>query len=394
MSRREPPLFILLVLASFASVSAVLFTPALPEISKKLEISQAQAQLTMTIFLVGYALGNLPYGPIANRFGRKPAIYLGGALAAIGSLLVTLVSSRDTFWLFILGRFLMALGSAVGMKVAFTMVGDVYQQQTATKKISSFIYSFALAPCLATAIGGALTLHLGWQSCFYFLIGYSLLICFLGSLLPETAPSKDLNALNIEKIAAGYLEKFRSKELVACGLIMGCMSAIIYLFATEAPFIGIEKIGLSPDTYGLLTFIPPIGMITGSLITKWLTGKKDPHFLMLLAGLSSLVISTLMLGLFILGPVNVWTLFIPMPFLFVGLAFLFANTSALAMVRAKNKSNASCVMNFINMGTAVVALLLLELLPVHEAFFMPLLFVLFSGFILLLRRHIAPTVVL
>ncbi|MBI2742836.1 MAG: MFS transporter [Chlamydiales bacterium] len=380
---------ILMMLASFASVSAVLFTPALPEIRMKLQMSQAQVQLTMTAFLIGYALGNLPYGPIANRFGRKPAIYLGGLIAVIGCLLIVLVNSRELFWLFILGRFLMAIGSAVGMKVAFTMVGDVCDQTEATRKISSFIYAFALGPCAAIAIGGALTLHFGWQSCFYLLAGYSLLVCLLSALLPETLAERDTKALNFVKIKEGYLEKFRNKKLISCALIMGCMSAITYLFATEAPFIGIEEIGLTPYAYGLLTFIPAMGMIVGSLITRLLAGKKDPLVVMHWGSLLSVFISLLMLVLFLFEQVSVWTLFIPMPFLYVGFTFLFSNASALAMFHAKDKSNASSVMNFINMGMAVVALFFIEIIPIDKPYLLPLLFIVFALATLLLRRRLA-----
>ena len=83
----EPQFLILLLIASFASVGAVLFTPALPSIRDFFHVSVGESQLTITSYLVGYALGQLPYGPLANRYGRKPALYMGISLSIVGSLL-------------------------------------------------------------------------------------------------------------------------------------------------------------------------------------------------------------------------------------------------------------------------------------------------------------------
>ena len=273
---KEPPLIILLLLLCFPSIAAVLFTPALPEISRTMGISSSEAQLTMTVFLVGYALGNLPWGPISNRFGRKPAIYMGIALTIVGCLLVVFAGTLPLFGLFLTGRFLMALGSSVGMKIAFTMIGDVYQHQRAAQKMAYTMLAFAIGPSLSMVLGGFLTEQLGWQSCFYFLACYSALLGLLALFLPETCLRLDPRALNLAQIKEGYAKKLKNKKLVYSALLMGCGTSFVYVFATMAPFVGIDFIGLKPETYGLLNFIPPVGMIIGSLISRTLAGKRDP----------------------------------------------------------------------------------------------------------------------
>ena len=382
---KEPQLFILLLLASFASVSAVLFTPALPELTKSLGVSSSQAQLSMTAFLIGYAFGSLPYGPFSNRYGRKPAIYVGILLAIIGSLLILMAGSLHSFWLLLGGRFLSALGSNVGLKITYTMIGDVYSQTKATKTISYIMLAFAIAPGLAIALGGLLTDQFGWTSCFYFLAAYSVLLLLLCIFLPETSHGIDPEALEPAKIKEGFLKKLKNKKLVTCAFIMGCATSFVYLFASEAPFIGIETLGLEADEYGALNFIPPIGMIIGSFFSYQLAGKKDILSIILLG----IVISTLgaiaMLTLFLGGVINLWTLFIPMPFIYIGLSFIFSNASGLAMSHAQNKSNASAVMNFINMGVAVLSLVLIEALPTHQAYNLPLFFLILGIVMFVLR---------
>lgn len=382
---QEPQLFILLLLASFASVSAVLYTPALPAMAESFRITNAQAQISMTAFLIGYALGNLPYGPFSNRYGRKPAIYVGILLAIVGSLLILLGGALHSFWLLVMGRFIAALGSSVGLKITFTMIGDVYSQTKATKTISYMMLSFAIAPGLAIALGGLLTSQFGWESCFYFLAGYSALLLLFSLRLPETGQEKDLEALNCTKIITGLWKKFKNKQLVTCALIMGCATSFVYLFASEAPFIGITHIGLRADTYGILNFIPPIGMIMGSFFAHQLAGKKSILTILVMGIGIAFLGSIVMCILFLAGTINALSLFIPMPFIYIGLALIFSNASGLAMTGAKNKSNASAVMNFINMGTSVLALTTIESLPSHKIYVLPFFF-LFLGCLMLILR--------
>ncbi len=385
-AKKEPSLFILMLLVSFASTFAVLYTPALPQMAAQLNLTSAQAQLTMTVFLIGYALGMLPYGPLSNRFGRKPPLLVGILLALISSLLMIVASRWQLFGLACLSRFLMALGSSAGIKMAFTMVGDVYPQEKATKKISLLILAFAIAPGVGIALGGLLTERFGWESCFYFLTAYSVLLFLLSLSLPETCAARDLEPLNVNKIKTGYLRALKNPILVTTALMMGCGTSVVYLFASEAPFIGMDRLGLTPDTYGVLNFIPPMGMIIGSLCSRSLAGKKSTTSTLSLGSWIALFGSAVMLLLFLTNWITVWTLFLPMPFIYIGLSFIYSNASALAMSHAKDKSNASAIMNFINLGVSVVAVLSIESLPIHPASLMPLLFVLFTLLLLLLNK--------
>lgn len=381
----KPNLFILLLLASFASVSAVLFTPALPEIAQKFGITASQSQLMMTLFLVGYALGNLPYGPFSNRYGRKPAIYVGILLAIIGSLLILLAGYQKAFWLLLLGRFISALGSSVGLKITFTMIGDVHAQTQATKNISYVMLSFAIAPGLAIALGGFLTNALGWESCFYFLTFYSLLLLLLSFFLPETLKSLDKKALHYNKILTGLALQLKNRILVSSALIMGCATSFVYLFASEAPFIGISQIGLKADTYGLLNFIPPIGMIVGSYFSHRIAGTREIRSILTLGILITVVASLTMFVLFLFNFVSPYSLFIPMPFIYIGLSLIFSNSSGLAMTQAQDKSNASAMMNFINMSTSVIVLLVLEGIALHRSYILPLFFLCLCCVMFILR---------
>ncbi|MBS0605655.1 MAG: multidrug effflux MFS transporter [Parachlamydiales bacterium] len=380
----KPQFSILLILVSFASVGAVLFTPALPSIQEFFDISVGKAQLTVTTYLIGYAFAQLPYGPIANRYGRKPALYLGISLAIIGSLLCALSAPAHSFGLLLFGRIIQALGASVGLKVSFTMIADAFDQTAATKTISKLLLSFAVMPSLAIGIGGWLTQRFEWQSCFYFLVFFSFASLFLVARLPETAPSLDPQALRLPSIIAAYRAKLSNARLVTSGLIMGCGTAVIYIFASKAPFIGIKLIGLNPEQFGLYNFIPLIGMVSGSLLGSRLAGRFS--LINLLGGgiIGTLIATMTMLVPFATGLVTTWTLFVPMVLIYIAESVIYAHISSFALTGAKNKSNASAVLNWINMSVAVIAVLLAEFIYPEDALIMPVSFAFFFLVMLLL----------
>ncbi|MCE5319244.1 MAG: MFS transporter [Parachlamydia sp.] len=388
MKIRELSLLLLSIIISFASVLSVLFVPAFPEMAIGMGISSAQVQMTLSIFVVGYAISVLPYGPISNRFGRKPAIYLGASIATCGSLLVLIAGECSLFWLMIIGRFITALGSGVGLKVAFTMVGDVYQKEAATKKLSTLILAFAITPGLGIAIGGFLTQYLGWRSCFYFMAAYCLFVLALSFFLPETAKERDAAALDLRKIKEGLFGTFRNATVITCGLLMGCGASVIYLFAALGPFIGISLLGVSPNEYGLLNFIPPAGMIAGSFLGLFLAGKWEPLKVIALGISVIFIFSSAMLALSLMDTFNIWCLFLPMLFIYLGFSLVYSNASSMALSRAPDKSNASAVMHFCNLGTAVVMLFIVTALPFKQPFILPLVFLLLTVGMLALKRRL------
>lgn len=384
MKRNEPQFFILLLLVSFGSVGAVLFTPALPMIQSFFGLSVGEVQLSITSYLVGYALGQLPYGPLANRFGRKKALYMGMSLAFVGSLLCSFAAPLNSFALLVVARFVQALGSCVGLKVSFTMIGDVYNQTEATKKISRIALSFAIMPGIAVALGGWLTEMFNWQSCFYFLSLFALGMILLSTLLPETSKSLDRDALKIRSILHGYGLKFKTERIVISGLLMGCGAAVIYIFAAKAPFIGINLIGLEPAVFGYFNLIPPVGMIIGTLLAMKLAGKVPVLNLLLFGAVGSLLMTFVMLIPFAMGLINAWTLFFPMVLIYVAEAVVYANASSFGLAHAINKSNGSAVINFINIGTTVLAVLVAEFVYPESVILLPISFLVAFGIMLLL----------
>lgn len=371
-----PKIVILLLLCTFASFMGILFTPALPELAKDFGLSQAVALRTMSIFLIGYAIGQLPYGPIANRFGRKGAITIGAAIAFCGTILAFFSTA---FWVLCLARFIQAIGSSVGLKIAFTMIGDLHAGESAAKGVANLAISFGFIPGLAAAIGGFVTVWAGWRGCFLLLSVYVILLWLLSRILPETAHELHRDALQLKKISHGYMQQFRNAYVILHAFLAGLTTASIYIFVTLSPYIGIERIGLTPDTFGLWALVPSLGLFVGAVFSRKLSAKKPR--IAILSGIFIFLFAIASLSvLFAEGIIVPWSLFIPAFFFYMGSNLIWTQALASGLSSAADKSNASAVMQFINMGTATVGVLLVGAVPPTTTMLLPAAF----GLILLL----------
>ncbi len=259
------------------------------------------------------------------------------------------------------------------------MVLDVYDSAVATRLISRFLAAFAIMPGIAAAIGGGLVQWLNWESCFYFLAFFGMVMLILVSRLPETAPSIDPKAFLLKTIVANYRSKFTNRRLLVCGFLVGSGTAIVYLFAARAPFIGIELMGMRPDVFGFFNCIPSLGMLIGSVSTGWMIQKMAPFPLLRLGILMGFGLSCAMLLAFSLFYPSVGSLFILVSLIYIVDAWVFTMGSSLGLTTAKNKSNASAVFNCLNIGSALIVVLLSEWIYPEAAIVLPLAMVLLFG---------------
>lgn len=370
---RKLPFFTLLLMISFASVNAVLFTPALPNIAAFFHISESHSQLTITWFLIGYALGQLLYGPLASRFGRKPALYVGIILQILSSFLCVSAGLLNQYTVLVLGRFLLALGSGVGLKMTFTMVNDCYDGKKSSQIISYLILAFAITPGLSIALGGVLNTHFGWMSCFYAGALYGIILLLLSTKIPETLANIDSNALQFSHLLPAYTEQFKNKQLILGGLLMGISGAFIYVFATIAPFIAINFFSMSSTAYGFANLLPSIGLIIGSLCSAKLAGTMS--FTSIIGvGIGIILGGVVVMYTTLLTQTPVlYAIFIPAMIIYMGLCFILPNASSIAMASTTDKAHASAVMNFVNMGSITLIVLSLGIFSL-KPILLPLVF--------------------
>lgn len=366
---RLPQIIVLTILFSFMSLAAIIFTPAYTELSRQFSLSSSQNQWMMTIFLFGTAIGRLPFGPLANRFGRKNTLFLGLFISLLGTVLTL---SAPTYPMICLGRFIQALGGAATLKLSYTMIADVHVGAAATKLLSYSMFVYAILPGIGTAISGFLTPRYGWRGGFWLFAAFTLVVAFACFSLPETAKKKDLGALKIQRIIHDYAHQFKNIYLILWSCLIGLSTAVIFIFDQEAPFIAINTLGMSPENYGIFFLASSVGIAGGALCTAWLADRISASWGMFL-GICIIFLGGLTMGSFFRERwISGWALFLPQIIVQFGDALLFTFASSQGLSEAKDKSNASAVMLFINSLVSLVGTFAVGTLSSRSSMTLPL----------------------
>ena len=383
---KKPHLLTLIVLISYGSIGAALFTPAIPALMDRFGINASMAQLTLMLYLVGYSIGQLIYSPLAKRFGRKPALYIGIGISLIGTFFCSVAGPLDSFSLLVASRFVSALGSSAGLSLTFMIISDYFYEKHARKVTAYTMLAFAVIPGVAIAIGGFLVAYFGWESCFYFLLLYGLFALYLVYRLAETGRDREKEATQIRKILTAYRRDFKNKILILYSIMIGATTAIIYIFAAAAPVIAIKIMGISPDRFGLLNLIPALGYFFGNFVAAKLASHLKIRTVLklgvFLMGVGVLIQAIIFIG----GWGGPLSLFLPLFIVYFGVPLFYSNAAVLATFRVPDKLNASSIMSFLNIGSAVVGLILIEILHLNPLYGMPSIFILIMLCVVLLFR--------
>lgn len=368
---KKPSLLTLIVLISYGSIGAALFTPAIPSLMQVFGVSAYSAQFTVTAFLVGYSIGQLFYSPLAKRLGRKSALYIGISISLLGFVLSALSAPFESFSLLLCSRLISALGASVGLSLTFMIISDYFYESHARQVTAYTMLSFAVIPGIAIALGGFLVTYLGWVSCFYFLILYGLFALYLVTRLAETSLDREKDSFRCQKLFGDYKRDFKSPMLILFSTMIGATTALIYIFAATAPVIVIETMGIRPDTFGLLNLIPASGYFLGNFIAAQLA----PHLAMqrvLKLGIALMGLGVVLLCIIFYGGWgNALLLFLTVFVVYLGIPLFYSNAAVLATFRSPDKPNASSIMSFLNIGGAVVGLLVMQLLHTNPLYALP-----------------------
>lgn len=379
---RKPQLGILFFLYSFTNLLALFYTAALPNLKEAFHITKNQAQLTIALFLLGYSIGLLVYGPLSNALGRKKAIYIGGGISILGSIICLISSEMLSFPLLLVGRFLTAFGACCGLSLTYVIIADAYSHAEAKKKISYIVGGFAVFPAVGIALGGLMTDYLSWKSCFYFMLVYSVFVIVLCSFLPETLKEKQAHHLKIKTIIKAYCKQGCHLGFLLCVLILMSGGFFMYIFAAEAPFIA-KELNLSPTAFGLYDFIPYIGLFLGGFASALLSHRLSSKNLLLLGCGAAFLFSAAMLALFIAGKVNIFSLFVVSACVFFTISTIISHSTAIALVVSEDRAYAASLMNALQEFLIFLSISSLSFMSAPKNLMLPLFFTGCSFMILL-----------
>lgn len=266
-------LAVLAGLTAMGALSIDMYLPSFTAIAKDMGVGTNMVQLTLATFLVGLAVGQMFYGPLSDRFGRKPPLYFGIAIYFVASLFCIFAQNIETL---IVLRFFQGLGGSAGMVIPRAMVRDRMGAEGSARAFSMLMLVFGLAPILAPFIGGIMLVVASWRGIFVVLTIFGLL-CLVGSskLLTETVDRHQAKPLHVGRILRQYWGLLRHKQFMAYVLCGGLMQAGMFAYISGGPFVIIELHGIKPQYFGFVFASNAIGLIAASQINARLVMKRS-----------------------------------------------------------------------------------------------------------------------
>jgi MFS transporter, DHA1 family, multidrug resistance protein len=255
---------LLALLTALGPFSVDMYLASMPDIGRSLSASPAAVQLTLSIYLVGYAVGQLVYGPLSDRFGRRPVLLVALAGYCVASLACALA---PTIELLLLARGLQALGSSGSIVIARAVVRDLYEGARAGRELALMGAIFSLAPVIAPAVGGLLQSGFGWRSNFVVLtlIGLSASLAVF-VMLPETLRARSAEPPRVRAIIAGYREILGHRAFLAYLGLLSISFGGVFAWISASPFVLQDLYGLTPFWFGFAFAAASAGFLTGSIL--------------------------------------------------------------------------------------------------------------------------------
>ncbi len=365
-------LLLVLVLGALTCLGPMaidLYLPAMPEIARSFGEPLGRIQLTLSAYTIGFALGQMIFGPLSDRFGRL-RIMLPGIVAFIITNLMAAMASNASELIFI--RVLQALAGASVMVCIPAMVRDLFHRDECAKVLSSILLVMTAAPLLAPILGGQILRFASWQALFIFLAGFGVLTLILGSFkLKESLPVERRIAMSPKALVAAYKEVLTHRRAMSKILAHGFFFGGMFAFVSASPFVYIELHGVPVDQYGYLFGLNIIGMGLCNIINMRLMGRFPLKNLLSFGVYAACASSTVLL-------INAWTgfgglvgLVIPVIVYVSCMGFTGPNSNALSLQHFPNTAGtANAVAGVLRFGIGGVTTALAGLL--HDGTAIPM----------------------
>ncbi|CCG87765.1 Bcr/CflA family multidrug efflux MFS transporter [Erwinia piriflorinigrans] len=239
---------ILGLLAMLMPLSIDMYLPALPQIAREFSVSAGSVQMTLNLYILGFSLGQLIYGPLADSFGRKPVIALGSFLFAIAAAACALAQTIDQL---IHMRFLHGLSAAAGSVVISALMRDSYSKEEFSRMMSFVLLVTTVAPLLAPIVGGWVLLIWSWHAIFWIISAAAIITTLLVvTQIKETLPKEKRQKFSLRTTLHNFLSLFRHKRVFSYMLASGFSFAGLFAFINSGPFVYIELNHISPQDFG------------------------------------------------------------------------------------------------------------------------------------------------
>ena len=327
------------ILHSLGAWSGDLFAPSLPLAADGLGVGDGQIQLNMTALLLGMAAGQLLYGPLSDRFGRRSMLSVGLTVYVLASVVCAFAGSLGEL---LAARCLQGLGCAAGMVLARAIILDRWTGEAASTKLSSVTTVNFLAPVVAPLIGGYLATLGHWSLVFWFhaVVGIFLLVGALTLLSSARGADREVS---VASRFHAYADVLRDRQAL---MFMGCIGmghAGLMAFVTNSAFVFVTHLGLEPYEYGICFSAVMLGGVVGSLLNGYLVTKLGISRMMTV-GAAAIAVSGLAAAVLNLLVGGFWSTLAPSICYMFGMAFILTNAVAQVLTRFRHIAGAAAAL--------------------------------------------------
>jgi DHA1 family bicyclomycin/chloramphenicol resistance-like MFS transporter len=345
-------LVVLAVLLGFASISTDLFLPALPTMQTELGAREGALHFVISAYLLGFAFGQLGWGPISDRYGRRGPIAVGVLVFVLGSAGCALSTSAGE----IIGwRVVQALGASAGVALARAMIRDLYDRDEAARTLSTLMTVMAVAPLLGPLVGAQILEIASWQAIFWTLVAIGLATFAAVMTLPESLSTEKREHGSVLTAISGYGEILTITRLLAYAAVIGFFYAAIFASVAGTPFVLIEYFGESPQTYSLIFSAGIIGLMGANTLNARFVNRVGSDQMLRLGALGAAVfgLALLVTSLADMGGV---VAFVVLQFLFTAMnGLILANGVAGALASVDTRAgSASAVVGAVQYGSGML----------------------------------------
>ncbi len=266
--RTRAPFLLLVAMTACGTLGMHIIIPALPATARALGMSIGTAQLTITLYLIGLAIGQLLYGPISDRFGRRPVLLVGLSLFTVASIVTSLAPNA---WVLVGARILQSLGGCAGLVLGRAAVRDGATAEKAAGQLALLTLVMAMVPAVAPAIGGYLTAYVHWRASYVLLALFgasTLAACVL--MMPETLSERSGAR---RSMVTAYVRLLRSRRFLGYAVGGACSTTAFYGFMSASPFIFEAQLHQPTQRVGLYYLLLMLGVAAGSLGANRLAGR-------------------------------------------------------------------------------------------------------------------------
>jgi len=323
---------ILGLLTAMGALSIDMYLPAFGVMENHFHTDTAHVQLTLTSFFIAFSIGQLIYGPLADRYGRKPFLLVGLGLYVLSSFASLFAPTVEVLMVL---RFLQALGASAGVVIARAIISDLFVAKEAADMYSSMMLVIAVAPIMAPIFGAYLVQEWGWHSIFMSLTLIGGVIFLLSKYrLQETRQADLKNKLSLRSIASRYVSLTKNRHFIGYLLTGGMSFAGLFTYITGASFVYVSYFGISETEFAYLFGLNGIGFLFASQLNRFLLRYKTPSEILSYVLVFQVLIAFILISqsLFI---DSLYALIVPL-FLQISIIGIIApNTTALAMAHYK-----------------------------------------------------------